>query len=124
MALAAQDVFAEHLGVISALRDNYARTEDAAALAGLVAAQRESATACEEREQRVKEAIRGAWGAGVVEGDRRARLPPPAATRSNAEALQTPACTPLHSPTPLTPYSHPRTDGARGGSGGRRGLPR
>ncbi|EFN55001.1 hypothetical protein CHLNCDRAFT_52771 [Chlorella variabilis] len=58
MASAAQDVFDEHLGVISALRDNYARTEDASAVAGLVRAQQEVAAACSQREEQVKEAIK------------------------------------------------------------------
>lgn len=62
MASAAQDVFDEHLGVISALRDNYARTEDASAVAGLVRAQQEVAAACSQREEQVKEAIKGAPG--------------------------------------------------------------
>lgn len=55
----AQEVFAEHLGVISALRDNYARTEDAAAVAGLVRTQQEVAAACSAREEQVKEVIKG-----------------------------------------------------------------
>ncbi len=55
----AQEVFGEHLGVISALCDNYARTEDAAAVAGLVRAQHEVAAACTAREEQVKEVIRG-----------------------------------------------------------------
>lgn len=55
----AQEVFAEHLGVISALCDNYERTEDAAAVAGLVRAQHEVAAACTAREQQVKEVIKG-----------------------------------------------------------------
>ena len=59
MATAAQDVFTEHLGVISALRDNYARTEDATAVASLVRGQQEVAAACEQREDQVKETIRG-----------------------------------------------------------------
>jgi hypothetical protein len=61
MATAAQDVFTEHLGVISALRDNYARTEDATAVACLVRAQQEVAAACGQREDQVKETIKGAW---------------------------------------------------------------
>lgn len=60
MAAAAQDVFSEHLGVIAALRDNYQRTEDAAAVAGLVRAQQEVAAACSAREEQVKQTIKGA----------------------------------------------------------------
>jgi hypothetical protein len=59
MTSAAQDVFQEHLSVISALRDNYARTEDANAVAGLVRAQREVAASCKQREDQVKESIKG-----------------------------------------------------------------
>lgn len=81
MATAAQDVFTEHLGVISALRDNYARTEDATAVAGLVRAQQEVAAACVQREDQVKETIKGAWGReGLGRLARRpaaALLPPP-----------------------------------------------
>ncbi|KAL4452276.1 hypothetical protein ABPG75_007938 [Micractinium tetrahymenae] len=54
----AQEVFAEHLGVISALRENYMRTEDAVAVTGLVRAQQEVAAACSAREQQVKEVIK------------------------------------------------------------------
>lgn len=62
MATAAQDgVFAEHLSVIAALRDNYARAEDASAVAGLVRAQQDVAAACSQREEQVKDAIKGAW---------------------------------------------------------------
>lgn len=59
MASAAHEVFAEHLGVIQALRDNYARTEDANAVAGLVRSQQEVAAACSQREDQVKETIKG-----------------------------------------------------------------
>lgn len=62
MSTAAQDVFSEHLGVISALRDNYQRTEDAVAVAGVVRAQQEVAAACSAREKQVKETIKGASG--------------------------------------------------------------
>ncbi|KAL4857281.1 hypothetical protein ACK3TF_002572 [Chlorella vulgaris] len=58
MASAAHEVFAEHLGVIQALRDNYARTEDANAVAGLVRSQQEVAAACSQREDQVKETIK------------------------------------------------------------------
>lgn len=58
----AQEVFGEHLGVISALCDNYARTEDAAAVAGLVRAQHEVAAACTAREEQVAEVIRELTG--------------------------------------------------------------
>lgn len=60
MAAAAQDVFSEHLGVIAALRDNYQRTDDAAAVAGLVRAQQEVAAACSGQEEQVKQTIKGA----------------------------------------------------------------
>ena len=59
MATAAHDVFTEHLGVISALRDNYARQEDASAVAGLVRAQQEAAAASTQREDQAKSAIKG-----------------------------------------------------------------
>jgi hypothetical protein len=53
------DVFNEHLGVIQALRDNYARNEDAAAVSSLVRAQQEVSAACSQREKQVKETIKG-----------------------------------------------------------------
>lgn len=52
------DVFNEHLGVIQALRDNYARNEDAAAVATLVKTQQELSAACSQREKHVKETIK------------------------------------------------------------------
>ena len=77
----ATDVFTEHLGVISALRENYARTEDASAVAGVVRAQQEVAAACSEREQQVKEAIKGMYrglpGRPTTRTGRRWRRRPP-----------------------------------------------
>lgn len=59
MASAEAEPFAEHSGVMSALRDNYARPDDANAVAGLVRSQQEVAAACSQREDQVKEAIKG-----------------------------------------------------------------
>ena len=62
MALAAENVFEEHLGVIEALKDNYTRQDDAAAVAGVNSLREELAQLCATREDEVKAAIRGAWG--------------------------------------------------------------
>lgn len=60
MALAAENVFEEHLGVIEALKDNYTRQDDAAAVAGVNGLREELAQLCAAREDEVKAAIRGA----------------------------------------------------------------
>ena len=53
--------FQEHLSVIAALKENYKRPEDAAAVASVVRSQQNAAAACSQREDEVKVAIKGAW---------------------------------------------------------------
>ncbi|PRW57531.1 kinetochore Spc24-like [Chlorella sorokiniana] len=54
--------FAEHLSVISALKDNYTRPDDAQAVASVVRSQQNAAAACSQREDEVKEAIKELTG--------------------------------------------------------------
>ena len=54
----AQDVFEEHVAVISALKDNYARKDDASTVLGIVRAQEEIAQLCTSREEQVKLSIK------------------------------------------------------------------
>ncbi|GAB4819058.1 hypothetical protein N2152v2_006104 [Parachlorella kessleri] len=54
----AQDVFEEHVAVISALKENYARKDDASTVLGIVRAQEEIAQLCTCREEQVKQSIK------------------------------------------------------------------
>lgn len=105
MANPAQDVFSEHLGVISALRENYARGEDAAAVASLVRSQQEVAAACSGREERVQEAIKGErrWE-GRQAGARRRRRRRHSSRRESTLSCSVGACIhlALHHPVPST----------------------
>lgn len=122
--MSAQDVFGEHLGVIGALSDNYARNEDAAALAGVVRTQQDVAAACEAREEQVKE---------IVRGGRCLALPPAlavgaaAACRpcSNRRPLQVHFLNlPISAPPFLPCHSRHRAHRTRGGSRGSSSVPR
>lgn len=95
MATAASDVFTEHLGVIAALRDNYQRQDDQAAVAGLVLAQQEAAASCSEREDAVKAAIKGAPPAPACHRRRRCAV---ALHRAwpQGRIHATPPCLPRH----------------------------
>lgn len=55
----AQEVFEEHLSVIEALNDNYARKDDAKVVLAVEAAQQEIANLCSSREEDIKRSIRG-----------------------------------------------------------------
>ena len=68
MAQLATDVFDEHLSVIAALRDNYVRKDDAAAVLGIQRVQQEIAQLCSGREEHVKQSIRGECAAGGPAG--------------------------------------------------------
>ena len=95
------DVFDEHLSVISALRDNYARKEDVNAVAAVGSMQAEIAQLCSGREEDVKQAIRGEW-------PRRLRLAPAVgAPRRAGPPLPSP---PSSSPCLPPPASPPPAD--------------
>lgn len=57
MAGLVQDIFEEHLSVITALKDNYARHDDAHSVATIKAIHNELAELCSVRETEVKKAI-------------------------------------------------------------------
>ena len=73
MAQASQ--FQEHISVIGALRENYRRPDDAAAVASVVRSQQNAAAACSQREDEVKEAIKGARDRLPSSQPTRRRLP-------------------------------------------------
>jgi hypothetical protein len=59
MAGTAQDVFEEHLSVIAALRDNYARRDDVGSVSAIFKLQEELAALCSSREEQARSAIKG-----------------------------------------------------------------
>ena len=61
MAAPSGDIFEEHLGVITALRENYMRRDDAMTVANINSLREQVAQLCRAREDEVKEAIKGAF---------------------------------------------------------------
>jgi kinetochore protein Spc24 len=84
--MATQDVFEEHLGVIAALKDNYARKDDAHAVSSVLKLQEEISQLCCTREEQVKTAIKGECHA--TRRPRRRAAGPPLLSRLSRHAAE------------------------------------